>query len=87
MTSPEEEQLWIEKYRDAMDARLAKESHRSRIRMAWIRINSALGSTDSIPRGAGIAAVRDEHTRPSTPTAGQRDEFMIDASCEEKKRV
>lgn len=55
--------------------------------MAWIRINSALGSTDSIPRGAGIAAVRDEHTRPSTPTAGQRDEFMIDASCEEKKRV
>jgi hypothetical protein len=87
MIPPEEEQLWFEKYRDAMKARLAKESRRSRIRMPWSRINSALGSTESIPRHAGIATIADARTCPSTPTAGQRDEFMIDASCEEKKRL
>jgi hypothetical protein len=88
MTPPEEEErLWIEKYREALDARLMKNSRRSGIRAAWSRINSVLGFTQAIPPHARTANVTDACIRPSTLTPDQAEQFRNDASCQEKNGV
>jgi hypothetical protein len=86
MILPEEEHLWIEKYREAMDARL-KEPRRSRIRMAWSRLTSAVGSaTHAIPPRARVASMIDPPNCPPKPTVGAADGFMNEAAYEQERR-
>jgi hypothetical protein len=86
MILPEEERLWIEKYREAMDARLAEESRWSIIRMAWSRITSPGSASQAIPRRESVASAKESPTWPSKPTLSAADGFMNEASPQQEKK-
>ena len=86
MIPPEEERLWIEKYREAMDARLAEESHWSIIRMAWSRITSLGSASQAIPRRERVASAKESLTWPSKPILAAADGFTNEASPEQEKK-
>ena len=87
MIPPEEERLWIEKYREAMDATLAEESRWSIIRMAWSRITSLGSAAHAIPPRARVASPTDPPTPPSKPTVAAADGFMDEASPQQEKKT
>jgi hypothetical protein len=63
MILPDEERDWIEKYRQAMDAKAVEESRLHRIRRAWSRIASAVGAARSWDGSARDSNESDRDTR------------------------
>ena len=82
MILPDEEQAWIEKYREAMDARAVGESRASRIRAAWSQLTlAAVSATQTIARRARTLSASELATWPSKPIKAETAESVIQSSA------
>jgi hypothetical protein len=85
MIVPDEERAWIEKYREAMDARAVVGSRPGRIRTAWSHITlAAVSATHTIVRRASSLRASPPPTWASESTAAERAESMNHSSALEQ---
>jgi hypothetical protein len=81
MIVPDEEQAWIAKYREAMDARRVGESRTSRIRAVWSHLTfAAVSATQTIAHRARRLIANEPPPWPSTLVAAETVESTIPSS-------
>jgi hypothetical protein len=80
MILPDEERDWIEKYRQAMDAKAVEESRLHRIRRAWSRIASAVGAARSWDSSARDSNESDRDARLVIQTNSAEPEQVSEVS-------
>jgi hypothetical protein len=87
MDLPDQEQAWIEKYREAMDAMAGKESRLSRIRTAWGHLISVVGSApEAIAHRTSRLRASEPPACPSKPPAAETSESMNQPSALEQNQ-
>jgi len=84
MILPDEEQAWIEKYREAMDAWAVGESRTSRIRVAWSHLTFAVVSaSQDLVRRARTLTASEPATWPSKPKAETAESVLQSSAFEQ----
>lgn len=82
MIVPDEEQAWIAKYREAMDARTLKESRTSRIRAAWSHLTfAAVSASQNIAHRARTLSASEPVPCPSMRAAAETAEHATQPSA------